>query len=243
MGEAPRRSPAGRALRSRSVGRAHRGWFVVVGWLLVLLLSACQEESDGFPAVPDSVTGDLLLVDGLLHFEPCGPQGPGGDPRPVDDVTGGEGRQVLDELGYGSDRVRVAAAVEGGELREIRYAHPEDDRCLDLLPDARMEARGNEPFWNLQVRNGEAVWRTPEELDGITWYDGVWEPLEGGAARWEARRDGVDGVEFVRLEVSPERCLDSMAGTWHPFSARVRLGGFTWEGCAVEGRRALPSIR
>ncbi|TVR58975.1 MAG: hypothetical protein EA422_15315 [Gemmatimonadales bacterium] len=196
---------------------------------------------DGFPAIPPSLTGDLLLVDGLLRFEPCGPDGPVGDAQPVEDATGGDARQALDELGYGSDRVRVAAVLEGGEIQEIRYAHPEDQRCLDLLPDARLEARGNEPFWNLQTLNGEAVWRTPEELEGLTWFDGAWEPMEGGAARYEARRDGVDGAEFVRLEIVPERCRDSMAGTWHPFSATVRLGGFTWEGCAVEGRRALPA--
>lgn len=199
------------------------------------------QPTDPFPSIPASLPGDLLLVDGILRFEPCGPDGPSGDAQPVEDATGGEATEVLDELGYGTNRVRAVVVLEGSELREIRYAHPEDTRCMDLLPDARLEARGNEPFWNLQVMNGEAVWRTPEELDGLTWFDGAWEALDGGSARYEARRDGVDGVEFVRLEVTPERCRDDMAGTWHPFTAQVRLGGFTWTGCAVEGRRALPA--
>ena len=199
------------------------------------------QPSDPFPLIPASLPGDLLLADGILRFEPCGPDGPVGDAQPVEDATDGDALQVLDELSYGTDRVRAVVVLEGNKLREIRYAHPEDTRCTDLLSDSRLEARGNEPFWNLQILNGEAVWRTPEELEGLTWFDGEWEAMGGGGARYEARRDGVDGVEFVRLEVTPERCRDDMAGTWHPFSAQVRLGGFTWQGCAVEGRRALPA--
>jgi uncharacterized membrane protein len=220
---------------------------------LLVWLPACDSEGDAEemmevappPVSPEPVTlrapaslpGDLLLDEGLLRFQACGQA----DAQPVDDETGGMARQILDELGYGDDRVRVAAVLDGARLLEIRYASPEESRCQDLLPDAHLEARGNEPFWNVQVRGTEAVWRTPEIVDKINYFDGGWEGDPEGELIFEARRDGVDGVEYLRLRITPEECRDTMAGAYFPFTARVELGGQEWVGCALEGTRAFVS--
>jgi uncharacterized membrane protein len=239
--QAPRAS-LGSGLGSRV---APLGWIPLLG---LLTLVGCGEppeppvdEAAPPPApvvefqAPPSVSGDLILQEGQLRFQACGQE----DGQPVDDETGGEARQVLDQLGYGTDRVRVAVVLEGARLLEVRHAHPETQECRELLPDADVEARGNEPFWNLRVTGTEALWRTPEEMEGITYHDGEWGRSDDGEMSFEARRDGVDGVEYLRLSVTAERCMDSMAGSWFPFSAALELGGRSWEGCAVEGVRAF----
>lgn len=216
-------------------------WWPLLG---LLSLAACGDPpeppvEDAAPAptaavgfqAPASVSGDLILQEGRLRFQACGQE----DAQPVDDETGGEALEVLDQLGYGSHRVRVAVVLEGARLLEIRHAHPETQACRELLSDVDVEARGNEPFWNLGVTGSEALWRTPEEMDGIAYHDGSWERTGDGEMSFEARRDGVDGVEYLRLTLTPERCMDSMAGSWFPFSADLELGGREWDGCAVEG--------
>lgn len=193
--------------------------------------SAAEVSFEATPALP----GDLFLEEGILRFQPCGQ----GYAEPLDDGTAGEAMSVVRELGYGEGRVRAVAVLDGGRLVELRHAAPEAPGCRDLLPDADVEARGNEPFWALRVDGTRASWITPEAPDGTGYANGSWARPEEGVWRFEARRDGADGVEYLTLVLSEERCTDSMSGARFPFSARVERSGRTFEGCALEGRSAV----
>lgn len=233
----------------RGEWRAGRG-SLVAAFLVALVGTGCEPAREGPPMeepsaeatpegerfrAPASLPGDLLLVEGLLRFQPCGQ----GDAQPLDDGTEGEARQIVEELGYGQDRVRAAVVMEGGRLLEVRYAAPEAAECEGLIPDAHALAQGNEPFWSLRIEGSEATWTTPEEMDGIRYADGSWAPRDGEGWRFQAAHHGVDGVDYVTLELIPERCVDTMSGARFPFSARAEQGGRGWEGCAREGTRAF----
>lgn len=217
---------------------------------------ARDPEPLGFPIpVPASTTGHLLVVDGAVAFLPCGSD----QPRSLRDRTGSEASSIVEELGYGDGGVLAAVVVEGDELAEVRYATPEGPGCERLLWDGQIVAMGNEPFWSLRVDAGEVRWATPEEMDGIVYRPGAWE--EFGPDRWtltaeptadpargagepEARAEVAGDASVggaIRLELTRERCADTMAGARFPFSARVDREGRSYEGCAVEGRRAQPN--
>lgn len=183
---------------------------------------------------PASLPGDLLLVEGRLRFRPCGQNGA----QPVDDGTAGEAHRIVRELGFGGGVVRVAAVLDGERLVEVRYAAPEAVGCEDLLPDARLRAQGNEPFWSLTVDEEGARWRTPERAEPLRFSGGEWE-RSGQGWLFQATGSDADEAESLRLEVVEERCVDSMSGSRFPFSATVRLDGATVEGCALEGTQAV----
>ena len=194
-----------------------------------VLVTGCDEEPRERPVPPVSLPGDLLLEGEVLHFLPCGAAGP----RPVDDETGSEARTLIQNLGYGSDRVRSAVVLDGDRLLEVRHATPEDARCRDLLPDADLEARGNEPFWVVRVTGEEALWITPEDQDGVTFGGGAWQPTHPGRFVYEARG--------LVLDLEEEPCFDTMAGARFPWTASVEKDGTRYVGCALEGRGLLTS--
>lgn len=183
------------------------------------------------PNVPPGVTAIVARVDGGLELRPCA----GGEARPVRDETGEDLARLVDDLAYGAGEIVVHVVVAGDAIREIRVAVPNEVGCERILPEGELQARGNEPFWGVDVEGGEARFRTPELLDGELYHDGAWREIEGGW-RFEAARDHVDGMHYLRLDVRPGRCFDSMSGAWYPFVAGLAVGGADYEGCALEGR-------
>ncbi len=192
-----------------------------------VLVASCNGEPPERPAPPVSLPGDLLLEEGVLHFQPCGAT----DPQPVSDETGSEARTLIENLGYGSDRVRSAVVLDGDRLLEVRHASPEDARCENLLPEAEVEARGNEPFWIVRVTGEEAVWITPEDQDGVTFPGGAWQATDPGRFVYEARG--------LILTLEEEPCFDTMAGSRFPYTAEVEKEGTRYVGCGLEGRGLL----
>lgn len=228
---------------------------------LVLVAAACGEapepaEAPGVPGAPDpevpaadpaaplpfpvspSASGELILTDAGLGFLPCGAD----TPIPLRDRTGGEAARTVAELGYGEGRVLAAVVMEDGDLQDVRYAVPEGRGCPEILPDADLAAQGNEPFWALRIRGNEALWITPDDIDGVVHSPTVWERGEGEAwtlsapatPGWDGHGPG--GPLVLRLML--ERCVDTMSGARFPFTARVERDGEVWAGCAVEGRHA-----
>ncbi|WP_051176478.1 COG3650 family protein [Luteimonas mephitis] len=88
-------------------------------------------------------------------------------------------------------------------------------------------ARGNEPFWAIDVEDDTLHYVTPEMDDGKTLQ-----------ARREDR-DGVvsfsgsDGALPFTLEIRAEACEDSMSGKRFDFSATWRYGDERMTGCAA----------
>jgi uncharacterized membrane protein len=191
--------------------------------------SVVQSPVSGFL---EGVTGELEFREGGLAFRACDAE----SWTPVIDGTGEDLEAMVEELGYGEGRVTAHLVLEGDVIQELRVASPEVPSCLELLPEAEFRARGNEPFWLVDVDGEVAVFRSPEELDGVRYDEGSWQATAGGW-RFEALRHGVDGVAYLVLDVAESRCRDSMSGAWFPYAASLRVGGEPATGCASEGRR------
>lgn len=212
---------------------------------LLLILIGCGPGSEAgsagplpFP-VPHSVAGELVVAGGRLAFEPCET----GTSIPLSDRTGGDAGRIVDELGYGSGRVLAAVVLDGDDLVEVRHAVPEGRGCRELLPDADLGAWGNEPFWSLRIRGDEARWITPDDMAGAVHSPATWEAATGASpSGWVLTAPATDGWDGegpggpLLLRLTSERCVDTMAGSRYPFTARVERDGRTWTGCALEGR-------
>ncbi len=212
--------------------------------------------------VPLGVSGELIVTDDEFRFRPCD----GAEWWTVVDGTGGELARIPERLESGERPVyahlvfarsdgeedaqpgregarpgeegaQPARGGPGAEVSEIRSAFPEGWGCPDVLPDTEVQARGNEPFWGVDIDGGTARFRTPDEIDGIEYTAGAWRETTDGW-RFEAERDFVDGIAYLTVEITEERCYDSMSGAWYPFASRVSEGGTDYRGCALEGRRA-----
>jgi uncharacterized membrane protein len=89
---------------------------------------------------------------------------------------------------------------------------------------------GTEPFWGGKVADGMALYTTPDLPKGATF------PV--------TRFAGLNGVSFsgtvagksFDLMVTPGTCSDGMSDRSYPFTATLRLGLDTLEGCAWTDR-------
>ena len=78
--------------------------------------------------------------------------------------------------------------------------------------DTRARARGNEPFWSIDVDGANAQVRTPEEPGGVLYVDGRWSQLDATRRLYEAPRTAAGAASPLRLEISDGPCVDSMSG-------------------------------
>lgn len=87
-------------------------------------------------------------------------------------------------------------------------------------------ARGNEPFWAVDVAGNTAIYKTPDNQNG--------RPIRVN------RLTFAQGVEYVGvhagrpfvLNVRAAQCQDSMSGDRFPFTARLTVSGRSNAGCA-----------
>jgi uncharacterized membrane protein len=193
--------------------------------------------------VPPSRAGHLLLADGALTFIPCDAV----DQRVrLVDTPDGEGATVVTGFHGGVEGVPVLLRLDGERLVDIRYAAPEGPGCSGLPSRVVVDARGNEPFWSLQVFGDSARMRVPLALGGYSFTHGAWRHLSSGDWAFEASRTENGREEFLVLHLTEVRCTDSMSGARYPFRAELVREGDPAMGCAVEGRlarRLAPATR
>lgn len=85
---------------------------------------------------------------------------------------------------------------------------------------------GTEPFWGGQVGGDQALWKTPDIIDGVRFR--------------VSRFAGNNGVSFsgdlegrsFDMTVTPAECSDGMSDRSYPYVATVRLGEERYSGCA-----------
>jgi uncharacterized membrane protein len=154
------------------------------------------------------------------------------------DLPNGEGAALVREFRGGDGEVPVLLRVSEARLIDIRYAAPEGPDCTRLPPPGVVEARGNEPFWSVEVYGDSARLRVPLTPGGVVFNRGTWRRLTGGQWAFEARRGQTGSEEFLELELTESHCADSMSGARYPFRAALIRDGDPARGCAVEGRLA-----
>lgn len=164
--------------------------------------------------------------------------------------------EALDEkrIAWQEDTARIEAEVDDSapgqlhlrlkltqEIKDESYrAAPTPFVCPDVqaLRFTVVSARGNEPFWGLEVDGKVAIVRTPEELAGVRYENGVWRT--NGPRRWSYRADrkgtGQD-VDEIGLELVETPCADTMSDERFPLRAVFTRNGRRMDGCALEGRR------
>lgn len=187
--------------------------------------------------VPAAVAGRLAVSGGRLRFAACGQENEG---RIVVDAAHEDVSALVAELGGGS-AIPVLLRMDGDRVTDIRYAGPGEVSCDRLPPDAVLEARGNEPFWMLAVAGDTAVFRTPEQQQGIVYAGGRWTSPDENGWRYEASlTDAASNVgTTIELQLMESDCGDSMSGARFPYRAVLTRGTDRYEGCALEGRRAM----
>jgi len=123
-----------------------------------------------------------------------------------------KGAFVLEQLLYAGN----AGQVKGCEVAASDYA---------------VAARGNEPFWAVQVTDTQMVWKQPEAPQEIT-IGGLQSQDAEGTVTYSAASDGHE----VELLIDAQPCRDSMSGEFFGFAARARLDGKEFKGCARVGK-------
>lgn len=94
---------------------------------------------------------------------------------------------------------------------------------------ATFTARGNEPFWSVQVEGDSLTYATPE--------------LQPGRVMQAQRTAHAKGVYFTghdegrafTLDIQGAPCQDTMSGEPFEFTATFKYGGQTLTGCARRG--------
>src|SRR5262249_25536244 len=118
-------------------------------------------------------------------------------------------------------------------LEEVTYAGVEGQvkGCGEPAPSYVVAARGNEPFWAVEVGDASIVWRQPAEPKEIALGTPDTQAAEGGV-RYHAEGNGHN----LELLVDAQTCRDSMSGELFAYSARAVLDGKEFNGCARVGK-------
>jgi uncharacterized membrane protein len=187
--------------------------------------------------------GTLTLASNQATFQPCGAQ----TTLWVVDQTDGALRRMFSgqsmplELyveAHGERTTSVpdtdsARAYRGAFLlEEVLYATPPagSKGCSEPAPAFIVAARGNEPFWSVEVTEEKMIWRQPDAPQEI-----VVDAPQSQDSEGTVGYVGEGGGHKLELFVDNEVCRDSMSGAFFAYSARALLDGKELKGCARIG--------
>lgn len=105
----------------------------------------------------------------------------------------------------------------------------------DTLPTS-FSARGNEPFWLMNVNGNEATLREPGEEQTLVDLSRTLIE-EDPIATWLIRSDA-----DIRLKVVASHCQDSMSGQSYPYTAYFERNQQQSPGCAGDPRQLLEGV-
>lgn len=165
----------------------------------------------------------LLALAAAVALAACQPQDPEG--------KAAEPPASADEIADAADAVAEAAdkAAEAAEDAAERAEQAAEDAApKEFAGD--LDARGTEPFWNLQIRAGAITLTRPEPAKPVSAANpGVQET--GSEAVWSTT---ADGKAFIVTLVDEGTCSDGMSELNYPYMAVVTLGELTFRGCAYK---------
>jgi uncharacterized membrane protein len=187
--------------------------------------------------------GKLTLASAQATFQPCGSdaqlwlidQSDGvlretfaSEPKPLELYIEAHGERTSVPI-----EVAAASAYRGAFiLEEVLYAAPagESQGCQASAPTYVVFARGNEPFWSVEIAADKLIWRQPEEPKELVIDAPQIEDVEGTVGY-----SGTAQGHSVELFVEAEACRDSMSGAYFAYGARATFDGKGLKGCARIG--------
>jgi uncharacterized membrane protein len=118
-------------------------------------------------------------------------------------------------------------------LEEALYAAPDGQTrgCDAPAQDYIVAARGNEPFWSIEVTDAALLWKQPEEPKEISIAAPQMQDSEG-AVSYAAAND----AHKIEVLIDAQSCRDDMSGEYFAYAARASLDGKQFTGCARVGR-------
>ncbi len=90
-----------------------------------------------------------------------------------------------------------------------------------------LDARGNEPFWSIQIRPTQITLQRPDEPNLVVPNPGP--VVDGARVNWTSQ-SGMTRIT-VSLALDPS-CSDGMSEAVYPMAAEVTLGDQVLKGCA-----------
>lgn len=198
--------------------------------LALAALAACRttvvEAPSRAPAPPapveTPVRGTLSSAESGYTLTPCDST----TAQPLEDATAGDLEKVRSILEGGSRGVYLEGALVDGKLVRISRAAPaEMNRCEETWNGVTLRARGNEPFWALDVTDTELQWKTPDSEATLGIADSS---VDTNALAWK----GVAGEQTMEAQATRTRCIDSMSGEVLPWTVQVSFDGQEFHGCA-----------
>ncbi len=121
-----------------------------------------------------------------------------------------------------SDPVQPATAPDAADAMEAATPPATDD----ALAGDRFRARGNEPFWAIDVEDDVLHFVTPEMPEGRTLQGERIAHVQGVAF------SGEDEGRPFNLDITHTACTDSMSGEAFEFTATWDYAGQRMHGCA-----------
>ena len=109
---------------------------------------------------------------------------------------------------------------------------PDGETFDAVTPDEIVTLTGKEPFWNLRIANGEAIWTTPENQP-----DGTRFAVSRFAGNNGLGFSGTLEGKSLTATLTPGECSDGMSDRRFPFVATIALGGETLQGCGYTDRQ------
>lgn len=209
---------------------------MVRGIVLAALLGLAS-ASAAQPAKPAADPGKVwrgLMVDhhGKMYFYPCGEQQ---RLEPKDGTKEKDLEPLFRGLAGNFEQpvfMELEGAAGGKTLRVTRLlrANPETAACKENLEGIVFKAFGNEPDWRMAMDGKALRFQRLEDATPASFpYAALSE--QGGKLVFEARAESSD----MRVELTRERCRDTMLGALYPLKASVTSGGQALQGCAYMG--------
>lgn len=137
-------------------------------------------------------------------------------------LAAGPGEAVYVEFLGAIGKAGPPGERESVTVVELLRASPsgEGSGCPRPAEEAEVMARGNEPFWRVDVFEDRIVFREPENIAGVEFPSG--EALEEGARRvYRSTRQGA-GPRDIEVALERRGCNDSMSGEYLHFTATSR---------------------
>lgn len=177
---------------------------------------------------PCGEQGELVMVDqtdGVLARTFAGEKDDNGADQPLKLYLEAYGERATDQ---------PAAPGFAGTflLEEALYAAPDGQTrgCDTPAQDYIVAARGNEPFWAVEVTEAALLWKQPEEPKEISIAAPQTQDSEG-AVSYAAAND----AHKIELLIEAQACRDDMSGEYFAYAARASLDGKQFTGCARVG--------